>query len=110
MSKRIWYILLLLSSIPFFSQAQNSSQYWNEKAEEDITLAGNRVITPNVYRTVATDTLALKDIIQQAPHESVSTAKNSNVILSVPMPDGTSKDFRIVLYDMMEDPLSEKLS
>lgn len=107
MSKRIWYILFLWSLIPFFTQAQNSSSYWSEKTEAEITVAGNRVITPNVYRTVAVDTLALRNIIEQAPHESLSDAKNSDVILSVPMPDGTSEDFRIVLYDMMEEPLAE---
>lgn len=107
MSKLTWYSVSLLIILPLFANAQNSTHYWFDKAESQITPAGNRVIVPNVYRTIETDTISLKEIIHQAPHESEVAAKNSNVILTVPMPDGTSEDFRIVLYDMMEEELSE---
>ncbi len=108
MSKLTWYSVSLLVFLPFFLHGQNSAHYWFDKTEEQITPVGNRVIVPNVYRTIESDTLTLKEIINQAPHESAVAAINSDVILTVPMPDGTSENFRIVLYDMMEPGLSEE--
>ncbi|KAA3633511.1 MAG: T9SS C-terminal target domain-containing protein [Bacteroidetes bacterium] len=106
MSKLTWYTVFLFIFLPFFLNGQNSAHYWLDKAEVEINPAGNRVIIPNVYRTIESDTISLKNIIAQAPHETEVAAKNSNTILTVPMPDGTSEDFRIVLYDMMESDLS----
>jgi subtilisin-like proprotein convertase family protein len=106
MSKKTWYSLSLLLLIPLITFAQDNNHYWHEKAESQIPPTGTRVINPTVYRTIALDTTALKNIIEQAPSEALTAAKNSNTILTVPLPDGTSADFKIVRYDMMAPELS----
>lgn len=91
-----------------FALSDKRRPLWLEKAEATIPLMGNKVINPLVYRTTETDTTFLKNTIFQAPHESAINVKNSGTILTVPLPDGTSEDFRIVLYDMMEPGLYER--
>ncbi len=108
MSKKTWYSVFLSLLLPLMALAQNNSLIWLEKSESEILPTGNKVINPTIYRTVAVDTSALKSVIDLAPAEDETAAKNSNTILTVPMPDGTSEDFKIVLYDMMEPELAEK--
>lgn len=109
MSKKIPItIILAVIFFPFCTFGQTAATLWLEKAEESILPMGNKVINPLVYRTTETDTTSLKSTIFQAPHESAINVKNSGTILTVPLPDGSSEDFRIVLYDMMEPGLSER--
>lgn len=101
-------IFAILFCFPLLTFSQNVADIWSEKEEGNIVPMGTRVINPLVYRTIEADTSTLKNAIFSAPHESVTSAENSQTILTVPLPDGEFQDYQIVMYDMMEDGLSER--
>ncbi len=100
--------LLLIFFMPLYLIGQDANTIWADKNEDSILPVGARVINPTVYRTVSVDTSSLKSTIFQAPHEFGTPVKDSETILSIPLPNGTSKDFHVVLYTMMESDLTDQ--
>lgn len=67
-----------------------------------------RPIVPNVYRTVTLNMDALKQLLAQAPMEFTDAARNNQVVMTLPMPDGTFAKFRIEESPVMEAGLAAK--
>ncbi|MDQ6813400.1 MAG: M12 family metallo-peptidase [Bacteroidota bacterium] len=68
------------------------------------------VALPKLYRTLRLDTFSLTTALKAAPKEFSNAANNRPLIVVLPMPDGTSKKFRIVQTTIMEDGLRNKFS
>lgn len=92
--------LVVLTSLSAFGQS------WSIVNPTSINITGSRDIVPVVYKTYATDDVAMKDLLWSAPHESEVRPSQSNTIISVPSADGSLDQYRMVQYDMMEAPLA----
>lgn len=105
---RSFCTILLLSFFlsPVF--AQNAS-FWSDVSESRIKVtAGARKIIPNTYRTLALNQVAIRNFLKTLPLETNVQIRHSNYILSLPMPDGTFQDFRVVESPVMEPGLMKK--
>jgi len=103
---------LFTVSIIFFGlnmslTAQNTG-YWNDIPQSSIQTSGERIIKPLVFRTLTLNTAELKSILLTAPQEIKIQAKYSNVIISLPLPNGSYSRFRIVDSPVMEKELADK--
>jgi hypothetical protein len=98
LSIRLALLALFLQSYALFAQFA-----WQGVIEP---VRNDRQIIPASYRTVGIDGNALRDYLMQAPHENTVTAKNSDFILELPMPDGTQQRFSLVYSPIMEEGLA----
>ncbi|HJU54508.1 MAG TPA: zinc-dependent metalloprotease family protein [Pyrinomonadaceae bacterium] len=98
---------MMLRPSPTSSQTI-SGGIWQDVAESSIVQTGQRVIVPAAYRTVRLDKSALTQLLNQAPLEFTAAAKQTQTILSVPMPDGKTSRFRIENSPIMEPGLAAR--
>ncbi|WP_018615992.1 reprolysin-like metallopeptidase [Segetibacter koreensis] len=99
-------ILLIIISC-YSASAQNN--FWKDILETKIPLGNKqRKIIPQQYRTLVLDTSKLSSFLKTIPKEFSETAKKSNLIITVPMPDGSFNRFRLVETSMMEPGLAAK--
>ncbi|HIO15956.1 MAG TPA: hypothetical protein EYN19_03820 [Flavobacteriales bacterium] len=83
--------------------------YWSDvvvRAADELP-----TIQPATYRTVAIDLESIKQVLNAAPLESSRSnisAKNSNSIIELPMPDGTMESFSFVNSPVMAPELAAK--
>ncbi len=68
--------------------------------------AFERVLIPNVYRTVALDTTPFLRAMQTAPREFSAEAQLTPLVIALPMPNGSTQHFSIVEYSMSESGLT----
>lgn len=97
-----------LSCLLFFSasfQAQTNTEIWKSIDEKEIHVTGKRDIVPNAYKTFHVDLNKLKTILLNAPLDNQFSAENSNIIVSLPMPNGEVQKFKVVESPVMEEPL-----
>ncbi len=97
-----------LSSLLFFSayfQAQNSSEIWKTINEKEIHITGKRDIVPNVYETFHLNMNELKTVLSNAPLDKQISVENSDIIVTLPMPNGEVQKFKVVESPVMEEPL-----
>lgn len=102
--------LILVLTFLFFSAAVNAQRnYWRE-IPESAAKSGNqlRTIIPNHYKVFSLDTLQFLQELQSAPLENSENARNTPLILALPMPDGRINHFKVVEYSMMEPGLQAK--
>lgn len=88
--------------------AQNGPGLWADFPKENLPAEGERLLAPLSFRALWLDTLALKAILQQAPHEREVALSESPAILPIALPDGSTAHFRILAYDMMEPALASR--
>jgi hypothetical protein len=98
--------LFVLIFIILFSIGANAATYWNDVSEANIQTTGERVIKPVKFRTLNLNIPDLKSLLQSAPLEKNVLPKNSNSVISLPMPDGTFLRFKFVDSPIMEDGLA----
>jgi hypothetical protein len=67
-----------------------------------------RLVEPNAYRTFQINKSALQTILDNAPMEDLASNRTSEIILSLPLPDGTFSRFRILESPIMEEGLAAK--
>ncbi|MCB8976245.1 MAG: DNRLRE domain-containing protein [Ardenticatenaceae bacterium] len=84
--------------------AQSVDGIWQDVAEATLRMSGERVIVPTAYRTVSLDWAALNTILTQAP----TTLSDSNVVLSLPLPNGEYGRFRVYKTAVMHPDLAAK--
>lgn len=92
--------------IALFSLGANAANYWNDVPEANMQITGERVIKPIKYRTLNLNVNDLKPLLTAAPLEKNVHPKNSNSVISLPMPDGTFLRFSFVQSPIMEDGLA----
>ena len=65
-----------------------------------------RLIIPETYRTFSLNLRAMRSLLRTAPMEFTDEARNQEVIMTLPMPDGTFARFRIVKSPVVEPGLA----
>ena len=103
MKKTIILSSIIFSSLSFI--AQSSKMLWKEINENEISISGKRDIIPEKYKTFHLDINNLKNILSSAPLDKNISADNSTIIISLPMPNGTLQNFKVVESPVMEEPL-----
>ncbi|MGB0388353.1 MAG: reprolysin-like metallopeptidase [Ardenticatenaceae bacterium] len=81
---------------------------WYDLNESTIRGSGERLIVPLRYRMLAADVSALDALLATAPLENSRLARRANVILPLPLPDGTVGHFRIQESPIMAPELAAK--
>jgi subtilisin-like proprotein convertase family protein len=107
-SKFAVLVVLLAASQAVFAQTKSSNP-WNFVPET--TLANksqSRQITPRQYRTLSLSVPQMKSLLSQAPLWHTQAAESQAVVISLPMPDGSFQDFRIVEAPIMHPDLQSK--
>lgn len=100
--------IITLSTLFFFASsllAQNNSGVWSSISEKDIKVTGTRDIVPKVYKTYHVNMAQLQSILNSAPLDKHISAENSNIIVSLPMPNGEIQNFKVVESPVMEEAL-----
>jgi hypothetical protein len=89
-------------------QTNNSSQdkVWQYVEEGSIATAGRRSIIPQKYRTVRLNQDELRKALDRAPMEFTDQARQTPLVISLPMPDSSFVHFRVEESPMMEPPLA----
>ena len=83
-----------------------SSDVWYDVGEGEFTVAGDRWIVPQAYRTVGLNVEALNTVLAAAPMEFTPAAAVSDVVLELPLPEGGYGRFRIVESPVMAPELA----
>ncbi len=87
--------------------AQSADGLWQDVNEAAMRPAGERLIVPTAYRTLALDWTALHSLLANAP-AGVAEAEIAGVILSLPLPDGSYGRFQIHQTAVMHPDLAAK--
>ena len=100
-------VLILTVSTAFAGQSDDN--VWQGISDSGLkNRSAERLIIPNVYSTFRVDKSALNSLLEAAPREFSVAARTQEVILTMPMPDGTFSRFRIQNSPIMEPELAAK--
>ncbi len=101
-------LLLIAVSQTLFAQAKPTNP-WDFVPETTMAHKSQlRQITPQQYRTVSLDVPLMKTLLNQAPLWQTQAAESQEVVVSLPMPDGTFERFRIMEAPVMHPDLQEQ--
>jgi hypothetical protein len=106
-----YYITLFSFTLLFFFSGSTNAQnhfYWNEISQVNVQSTGERIITPEKFKVFTLNIPEIRNILNTAPQEKNIQVKNSNVILSLPLPGGGFGRFKIVESPIMEKGLADK--
>ncbi len=98
----ILMLLLLLSG------SLSAQSLWQAIEEDKIPERGTRYIIPTSYQTFTLDEAAAENALKAAPLENTPEAETRSAHFTLPMPDGTSRNFRIVNSPVMAEELGKK--
>ncbi len=94
---------------PSFLNAQKDVKWlWNDVSEWIIPPTVDRKIVPEKYRTLLLDLPEMADLLATAPELSFNDDNDSEVLLQLPMPDGSQETFRIFYAPIMHPDLAVK--
>lgn len=100
-------VFISCSFVSSFVYAQSNNRLWLDVSESAVTPLGERPIIPQKYRTLQLDFEQMRQTLQTAPLE-FTPAANSPLLLSLPLPNGTSETFAIVEAPIMEEGLAKR--
>ncbi|MEX0635908.1 MAG: hypothetical protein WD135_04000, partial [Ferruginibacter sp.] len=109
--KKIYTIILLAIVVLFAGFSVNAQKnFFSDISERSIQLNGkNRVIHPLKLRTLSLETQNLKTFLWSLPKEDqVRYNRNSAPILTLPMPDGRTANFRVWESSIQEPALEAR--
>ena len=110
----IFALILVSSTQAVWAATQNGNQtstdqVWSQA--DDAALSQRRLeraIVPDQYKTFALNKTALRTILNRAPREFSDVARNEEVLLTLPMPDGKFTHFRLIESSVMAPELAAK--
>jgi hypothetical protein len=108
------YIVLILAInllVAGMVSAQDAqSNVWQKIDDSALQHRTNveREIVPRFYSTFEMDKAALRQVLNRAPKEFSEDARSREVILAIPMPNGSVSRFRIENSSIMEPELAAK--
>ncbi|HRE11113.1 MAG TPA: M12 family metallo-peptidase [Ignavibacteria bacterium] len=105
---KIFFSALLLFSF-LTSSVFSSSSMWQDVQPGSFNVKGTVYLAPITYRTVKLNKVELYNVLRSAPLESVVKVRNSNVVISLPMPNGSFARFNFVESPIMEPGLQAQL-
>jgi hypothetical protein len=101
-------LVVVSTATCLLSFSQNN--FFEDKSEA--TLAKNpnfkQVIKPKEFRALSLNTVALLGALQIAPLEFTNEARSNPLVITLPMPDGSSQRFAIVNSPIQEPELAAK--
>ncbi len=101
--KIIYTVILFFGfSISIFA----SNNLWQDVQQGSFPVKGNIYITAVSSRTVKMNRDEIVSLLHNAPMESLVKVRNSNSIITIPMPDGRNSRFNFVESPVMEQELS----
>jgi len=109
-SPKYYLFLLLLITILFSTQAQNSDKFWSKSAalEKSTEKKVFRKTIPTEFEVFQLDVNSFKNKLENAPKRVAGKAKNSTTILSFPNEKGELEAYEIFEASIMEESLQQK--
>ncbi|HNP53612.1 MAG TPA: hypothetical protein PKK69_03315, partial [Ferruginibacter sp.] len=96
------FLFLLLSSSAVLAQ----TNFWKDVPESTVKASsGQRTIIPKQFRTLSLETGGFRQVLNAAPLEFSAEATQHPALIMLPMPDGSSQQFKLTRYSMMEPGL-----
>ncbi len=100
--------LLMVASQSIFAQSKSPNP-WNFVPETTMAAKSqSRQITPKQYRTLSLSVPQMKSLLAQAPLWHTQAAESQSIVISLPMPDGSFQQFRIMEAPIMHPDLQAK--
>ncbi|MBI2417018.1 MAG: fibronectin type III domain-containing protein, partial [Ignavibacteriales bacterium] len=88
-------VILLISSGIAFGQGSWPS-LWNDINESAVQSAsGKKLIDATSFRVLSLDFESMQTIVKSAPMENITPVSQSNVVISLPFPDGSMHDYYV---------------
>jgi len=107
MNKLLLIVAGLLNAANYTVQ-NNTDGFWSASKESEIRLSGKRQIIPQKYLTFKLNGTSLKDKLFSAPLEKQVQINQSTCIITLPLPNGTMQQFRVVESPIMESGLANQ--
>ncbi|MCW3075727.1 MAG: hypothetical protein JWO32_336 [Bacteroidetes bacterium] len=102
-------LVITLTVLAFMMNSQNSvDRFWLPVNESNIKVSGKRQIIPQKYLTIQLSDSELKNKLFSAPLESNVKINESPCIITLPLPDGTFQQFKVVESPIMEKGLADQ--
>ncbi len=101
-------VIIFITLITFSLNSNSSEMYWNDVSGNQLNIPGERILNPTTFKTFELSYMPFKIMLESAPHERNVNLRNSNFVISIPMPDGSIQRFNVIEYAMMEQGLSDK--
>ncbi|MFK7921732.1 MAG: reprolysin-like metallopeptidase [Bacteroidia bacterium] len=101
-------LLALWAGLVLFSYDLQAQAHWQTIDKTIIPATLKQELQPNRSQLLALDLAAMRQALQQAPHESSMSLAQSNLVVALPMDDGSLQDFRLIEYDAMAPGLAAK--
>lgn len=93
----------------FVKPAFSQSKAWKDISVSEVTATGKRYTFPKNFRLLRLDAVEIKRELDAAPMEPAQTSNISQgAIITLPMPEGGFKRFRIVKYLVMHPDLAAR--
>lgn len=107
--KGLFLLILIIFSVGIVLAKQSEDKIWREIDESDLrNLSGQKFTDPKIYKTFRLNKTSLQKTLDQTPNELMTIGEESEVILTLPMPDGSFHKFAIKESPIMENALAAK--
>jgi len=103
--KFVLFFIGILYSVNTQSQSGLNS-YWSNVNEAQVKVLDVRQIIPNKYVAHRLQMQEIMNILSHAPMERSTLIEKSNCIVSLPLPDGTFQDFKVLESPVMAPSLA----
>ncbi len=100
--------VLMSFQLFFFNTIFPQENLWTDKQETEIVATGERIIIPQIYRTVSLNRNLLTDLLSRAPMETSNFISQETSEIELPMPDGSMQKFAFVESPVMAPELSAR--
>ncbi|HKR07530.1 MAG TPA: zinc-dependent metalloprotease family protein [Bacteroidia bacterium] len=103
-------LLLTLFFLTVFSKIslskENGKELWNKSFTPSSGFTSKANAWASRYISFSLNMQDVKNYLSPSPHEKVSSLRNSSFVFSIPKPDGSFDDFKIIESPVMEDGLA----
>ncbi len=100
--------VLMSFQLFFFNTIFPQENLWTDRQETEIVATGERIIIPQIYRTVSLNRNLLTDLLSRAPMENSNFISQETSEIELPMPDGSMQKFAFVESPVMAPELSAR--
>lgn len=97
-----------LLSFANYNAQEGQDKFWSVSNETTIRLAGKRQIVPQKYLTFRLNGSGLKDKLFSAPLEKQVLINQSTCVITLPLPNGSIQQFKVVESPIMEPGLAKQ--
>jgi hypothetical protein len=102
--QKVFAFLLMLC----FTQALSAQESMWQDVQGEPKTTGERLIIPQKYRVVKLNVAKMQVLLNRAPMELTPEARNSSLMLELPMPDNQTQRFRVFESPTMDKELAKQ--